>query len=234
MASTTRRRVLDGECRACHDTKLPFRLNQKPVRWAANRSTICVSSKAIVNRPTPKKTGGVCHHVCARARKAEQAHYGRRGGKTPAPPVTAGRWFPPSLRPPCTKCVGAMKRIASPLVKPLTAPGGSQEAAEPKGAKAFRQVRAEAAAKAASIETAIVTSPTTCAGCHTEEASPGSSRLNPVSPPAVRGRPTPPCCCRQQRQASVGAPEARHEARDCSTQGAWGFRNFCRTYSPRP
>ena len=46
----------------------------------------------------------------------------------------------------------------------------------------------EAAAEAASIEAAIVTGPTTCAGCHTEEAQSKFKQVNPV-PRLMRGQP---------------------------------------------
>ena len=48
---------LDGECRACHDTKLPFKAEQKPVKMGSKSlHYLHVSSKAIVNPANSEET----------------------------------------------------------------------------------------------------------------------------------------------------------------------------------
>ena len=69
-------------------------------------------------------------------------------------------------------------------------------------------MQAEAAAEAASIEAAIVTGPTTCAGCHTEEAQSKFKQVNPV-PRLMRGQPDATVLLPvNNAKRPVGAPEA--------------------------
>ena len=66
----------------------------------------------------------------------------------------------------------------------------------------------KAAAEAASIEAAIVTGPTTCAGCHTEEAQSKFKQVNPV-PRLMRGQPDATVLLPvNNAKRPVGAPEA--------------------------
>ena len=67
---------------------------------------------------------------------------------------------------------------------------------------------AATAAEAASIEAAIVTGPTTCAGCHTEEAQSKFKQVNPV-PRLMRGQPDATVLLPvNNAKRPVGAPEA--------------------------
>ena len=94
---------LDGECRACHNTKLPFKSVQAPVKMGSKSlHYLHVSSEAIVN---PAESAGKLRRLPPRLRRqAQEACVGRRGRRTLALPVTATRPKVPSLhfRPPCT------------------------------------------------------------------------------------------------------------------------------------
>ena len=109
-----------------------------------------------------------------------------------------------------TKCVWCHENVAQSSRAYLTAQVEAKKAAEPKSTKKLsaKEVQAEAAAEAASIEAAIVTGPTTCAGCHTEEAQSKFKQVNPV-PRLMRGQPDATVLLPvNNAKRPVGAPEA--------------------------
>lgn len=84
---------LDGECRACHDTKLPFKAEQKPVKMGSKSlHYLHVSSKAIVNPANSEENCGVCHHVYDEKlnKLVWEEGTGRRLRRLPR---RKGRWF---------------------------------------------------------------------------------------------------------------------------------------------
>ena len=202
---------LDGECRACHDTKLPFKAEQKPVKMGSKPlHYLHVSSKAIVNPANSEENCGVCHHVYDEKlnklvwKKGQEdacaaCHGEKAVGSTPSLQTAVH-----------TKCVWCHENVAQSSRAYLTAQVEAKKAAEPKSTKKLsaKEVQAEAAAEAASIEAAIVTGPTTCAGCHTEEAQSKFKQVNPV-PRLMRGQPDATVLLPvNNAKRPVGAPEA--------------------------
>lgn len=202
---------LDGECRACHDTKLPFKAEQKPVKMGSKSlHYLHVSSKAIVNPANSEENCGVCHHVYDEKlnklvwKKGQEdacaaCHGEKAVGSTPSLQTAVH-----------TKCVWCHENVAQSSRAYLTAQVEAKKAAEPKSTKKLsaKEVQAEAAAEAASIEAAIVTGPTTCAGCHTEEAQSKFKQVNPV-PRLMRGQPDATVLLPvNNAKRPVGAPEA--------------------------
>lgn len=109
---------LDGECRACHDTKLPFKAEQKPVKMGSKSlHYLHVSSKAIVNPANSEENCGVCHHVYDE--KLNKLVW-KKGQEDACAACHGERPLVPRLlsRPPCTpSACGAMKTWPSPLVR---------------------------------------------------------------------------------------------------------------------
>ena len=143
---------LDGECRACHDTKLPFKAEQKPVKMGSKSlHYLHVSSKAIVNPANSEENCGVCHHVYDEKlnklvwKKGQEdacaaCHGEKAVGSTPSLQTAVH-----------TKCVWCHENVAQSSRAYLTAQVEAKKAAEPKSTKKLsaKEVQAEAAAEAA-------------------------------------------------------------------------------------
>lgn len=202
---------LDGECRACHNTKLPFKSVQAPVKMGSKSlHYLHVSSEAIVNPADPQENCGVCHHVYdAKLKKLvwkkgqEDACASCHGDKAEG--------SKPSLQTAVhTKCVWCHENVAQTSRAYYTSQAEAKKAQAPKSNKTLtaKQIKAEAAAEAAAIEAAIVTGPTTCAGCHTEAAQSKFKQVSPV-PRLMRGQPDATVLLPvNNAKRPVGAPEA--------------------------
>ena len=141
---------LDGECRACHDTKLPFKAEQKPVKMGSKSlHYLHVSSKAIVNPANSEENCGVCHHVYDEKlnklvwKKGQEdacaaCHGEKAVGSTPSLQTAVH-----------TKCVWCHENVAQSSRAYLTAQVEAKKAAEPKSTKKLsaKEVQAEAAAE---------------------------------------------------------------------------------------
>ena len=124
---------LDGECRACHDTKLPFKAEQKPVKMGSKSlHYLHVSSKAIVNPANSEENCGVCHHVYDEKlnklvwKKGQEdacaaCHGEKAVGSTPSLQTAVH-----------TKCVWCHENVAQSSRAYLTAQVEAKKAAEPK------------------------------------------------------------------------------------------------------
>ena len=203
---------LDGECRACHDTKLPYKAKQAPVKMGSGSlHALHVNSSSIVNPSNSDANCGACHHVYdAKLKKLvwkkgqEDACASCHGDKAEG--------SKPSLQTAVhTKCVWCHETVGQTSRAFYADQMKAKKAQEPKGsAKSEKELKAEAAAEAAAIDAAVKTGPTTCAGCHTEEAQAKFRQVNPV-PRLMRGQPDATVLlpvANAETKRPVGAPEA--------------------------
>ncbi len=192
---------LDGECRACHDTKSPVKAERKPVKMGSKSlHYMHVSSKLIVNPANSEANCGACHHVYDEKLKklvwkkgqedaCASCHGEKAQGNTPSLQTAAH-----------TKCVWCHETVAQSSREYLAAQAEAKRDGKKLSAK-------EAQAEAAAIEAAIVTGPTSCAGCHTEAAQEKFKQISPV-PRLMRGQPDATVLLPVGSKRPVGAPEA--------------------------
>ena len=142
---------LDGECRACHDTKLPFKAEQKPVKMGSKSlHYLHVSSKAIVNPANSEENCGVCHHVYDEKlnklvwKKGQEdacaaCHGEKAVGSTPSLQTAVH-----------TKCVWCHENVAQSSRAYLTAQVEAKKAAEEAAASGTEQPKENKVTKIAS------------------------------------------------------------------------------------
>ena len=198
----------DGECRACHDTKSPVKAERKPVSLGSKSlHAMHVTSKLIVNPANSEANCGVCHHVYDEKLKklvwkkgqedaCASCHGEKAVGNTPSLQTAVH-----------TKCVWCHENVGQTSRAFLTAQMEAKKA-DDKGTKklSVKEAQAVAAADAAAVESAVVTGPTTCAGCHTEVAQSKFKQVNPV-PRLMRGQPDATVMLPVGAKRPEGAPE---------------------------
>lgn len=189
----------DGECRVCHTTKLPAKVEHKSITLDKSLHAMHVASKAIVNPANSEANCGVCHHVYDEKLKKLVWKKGQEDACASCHGAKADGTKPSLQTAVHTKCVWCHENVAQSSRAYLTAQAESKR----NGKKLSEQ---EAKAEAASIEAAIETGPTTCAGCHTEAAQSKFKKMNPT-PRLMRGQPDATVMLPVGVKRPAGAPE---------------------------